>query len=458
MPRPRLLIISHDIVAAKMAGPGMRYYEMARAIQDAVVAVTLAIPNLPGQSSPSKGQSRPLDCVTYAFDRPAELRALVEALTDEVRDVVLVSSFLVDKFPFLAALKQRVVVDFYDPFVLENLYYYLDQPLSIQESLNERSVQLTNQLAQIGDFFLCGNERQRDYWLGVLTANGRVNPHTFAQDPSLHSLIDIVGIGIPDREPVRKPLLRGIHPIIPADAKIVLWGGGIWNWLDPLSLIRAWPQVLEHLPHARLIFLGVRHPNPDVPEHQMASQALQLAQETGEKDRTILFIEWLEYEEREALLLEADLGVMLQPVHLETRYSIRTRVLDYVWAELPLVISNGDITSEWVSEYHLGKTVPPSQPAETARAICELLGQPKTSFASGFKPLKEKYRWTQVVLPLVDFCLKGSKTSQSEGFSPALIPGSAGWKYRWSRARQVLQQEGWKSLIRKARRALRRRT
>ncbi len=103
----------------------------------------------------------------------------------------------------------------------------------------------------MGDYFLCGNERQRDYWLGILTANGRINPRTFNQDPTLLSLIDIVGVGIPDREPVHtdglcpRPLLRGIHPIIPDDAKIVLWGGGIWNWLDPLTLINAWPQVLE---------------------------------------------------------------------------------------------------------------------------------------------------------------------------------------------------------------------
>ncbi len=447
MSKPRLLIISHDIVDVKMAGPGMRYFEMSRAAPDSV-EVTLAVPNRAGQISAQRVQF-----ASYSFEKPAELRDLVEA-----HDVVLVSSFLIDKFSFLAGLKQRVIVDFYDPFVLENLYYYLDQPPAIQQSLNEKSVQLTNQLAQIGDFFICGNERQRDYWLGVLTANGRVDPGAFAQDPSLRSLIEVVGIGIPDREPVQATLLRGIHPAIPEDAKIVLWGGGIWNWLDPLTLISAWPQVLEHIPQARLVFLGTRHPNPEVPAHQMAARALQLAEKIGQKDKTIVFIEWLEYEAREALLLEADLGVLLQPVHLETRYSIRTRVMDCIWAELPLLISRGDITSEWVVQHRLGKTVPAGQTAQAAEAICELLAQPKASFSDGFKLIKAWYRWSQVVQPLVNYCLNGRKTSNTHPLSVRLMEahprGTATWKYRLARARQVIRQEGWKSFLKKIHRHL----
>ncbi|HIE57750.1 MAG TPA: glycosyltransferase family 2 protein, partial [Anaerolineales bacterium] len=40
----RLLIVSHDVVDEKMAGPGMRYLEMARALQGQGLLVTLAIP------------------------------------------------------------------------------------------------------------------------------------------------------------------------------------------------------------------------------------------------------------------------------------------------------------------------------------------------------------------------------------------------------------------------------
>ena len=40
----RLLIISPDVVAEKMAGPGIRYWEMSRTLAGQL-AVTLAVPN-----------------------------------------------------------------------------------------------------------------------------------------------------------------------------------------------------------------------------------------------------------------------------------------------------------------------------------------------------------------------------------------------------------------------------
>ena len=394
--QPRLLIVSHDVVDNHMAGPGMRYLEIARSLS-ADLNVVLAVP------TKTSLDIQDLQIVRYWEDRPESLEILINNT-----DVVLLSGYLVEKFPFLERTRVRLVVDLYDPFVLENLYYYLNEPLDAQESLNKHAVGITNRLAKAGDFFICGNERQRDYWMGVLTANGRTNPRNFAIDQSLRSLIDVVGIGIPDREPRHRPLLRGIHPRIPIEARIVLWGGGIWNWLDPLTLIRAWPEVIAQHPDARLVFLGTRHPNPLVPRHDMAKKAEDLAKEIGEKDRSIIFIEWLSYEEREALLCEADVGVTLHPLHVETRYSLRTRVLDYIWARLPILITEGDITSEWVQQYGFGKVVPPFDRASVASELYAILEQPKKEWAPFFNPLHESLRWSRVVEPLKRYCLEGS--------------------------------------------------
>ena len=112
--------------------------------------------------------------------------------------------------------------------------------------------------------------------------------------------------------------MRGLRPEFPPDCRIVLWGGGVWDWLDPLTLVRAWPQVLAACPQARLIFLGTRHPNPDVPQHRVVGQLEALADQLGERDRTIFFYEWLSYDEREALLSEADVGVTLHAHHIDS--------------------------------------------------------------------------------------------------------------------------------------------
>ncbi len=104
----------------------------------------------------------------------------------------------------------------------------------------------------------------------------------------------------------------------------------------------------------------------------------------GEKDRTVFFIEWLPYEDREALLSEADIGVTLHTRHVETHFSIRTRVLDYIWARLPILVSEGDVTSEWVHEYALGRVIRPQDSDAVTQAILEILSVPKSSWYPQF--------------------------------------------------------------------------
>ncbi len=36
-----------------------------------------------------------------------------------------------------------------------------------------------------------------------------------------------------------RPAIKGVVPGIGPDDKVILWGGGIYNWFDPLTLLRA---------------------------------------------------------------------------------------------------------------------------------------------------------------------------------------------------------------------------
>jgi len=434
--RPKLLIVSHDLVGEKMAGPGIRYVEMSRALSEDL-RVTLAVPSKTNLTVPG------VSLVDY---KPQQSQTLKDICNDQ--DIILISSYLIDKHPFLWNTHAKVVVDLYDPFVLENLHYFQSESMDAQLILHEQSVQLTNRLVKTGDFFICGNERQKDFWMGVLTANGRVNPLNYQEDPSLQNLIDVVGIGYPDHEPSMEPLMRGNHPLIPKDARVVLWGGGIWNWLDPLTLIRAWSTIVEAQPKARLIILGTRHPNPDIPQHKMANDAQILASEIGEKDKTILFIEWLSYKDRESLLSEADVGIVLHPVHIETRYSIRTRVVDYLWAKLPVVITEGDITSDWIREYGIGTVVPPFDNEAVSAALIEILERPKEAWFAAFEPLDDFFSMSQVVSPLRNYCLSGSHSADRQMLSESRYQSepTSSWGTKFARARFILHSEGWRGL------------
>src|SRR5205814_489039 len=119
---------------------------------------------------------------------------------------------------------------------------------------------------------------QRDLWLGFLAALGRIDEHQYARDPTLRSLVDVVPFGMPTEPPLSAgPVLKGVVEGIGRDDRVLLWGGGIWDWLDPLTVIRA----VAALPRddVRLFFLGTRHPHPGMREMPVARRARELADE-----------------------------------------------------------------------------------------------------------------------------------------------------------------------------------
>ena len=138
-------------------------------------------------------------------------------------------------------------------------------------------------------------------------------------------------------------------PGIGADDKILLWPGGIWNWFDPLTVIRAVHEISLRRDDVRLYFLGVKHPNPEIPDMAMAGEAVALADELGLRDRVVFFnFGWVPYAERGRYLLEADVAVSAHFDDIETRFAFRTRFLDCLWAGLPIVTTRGDTLGELI--------------------------------------------------------------------------------------------------------------
>lgn len=388
--RSRLLIVSPDMVGVNMGGVGMRYWELSRVLSQ-YATVTLAVPR------ETTLQAQGFAVRVYTQGKESTLRLLAADA-----DVILLSGFIAYHHPFLKQVTQHMIIDLYDPTVLENLERFSARPAEEQLAHNRVGVLNYNELFALGDFFVCASEKQRDYWLGGLTAAGRVTPEVYAADPTLRHLIDVLPFGLQDTAPEHHhDVLKGVYPGIPADAKVILWGGGVWDWLDPLTLIKALPRVLEEVPQARLFFMGTKHPNPDVPPSQMVQRAIDCAEGLGLKDSVVFFNDWVPYAQRSNYLLEADLGLSLHGDHIETRFSFRTRLIDYLWANLPMVVSAGDVLSDLAETHGVGVAVPPGDVAAVAQAIIDLLQAPVP--AARFAPLVENFRWSSVARPLVKY-------------------------------------------------------
>ena len=381
-----VLVISHDVVGEQMAGPGIRYYHLARVLAREF-QVVLAVP----AESTLKSHQDFVVLPYHSGEEPALKDAIQQAR------VVLVPAVHLVSIPPLLNSSVPLVIDGYDPFVAETLF--------LQRETDGLQVNLA-QAYLAGDFFICASERQRDWWMGILEAYGRINPYTFDRDPSLRCLVDVVPFGLPETSPRHtRQVLKGTWPGIGAEDKIILWGGGLWPWLDPLTAIRALGQVWQRRRDVRLIFPGTRHPNPEmggIPTHNEA--AFQLARELGLLDSAVFFGEWVPYDDWPNVLLESDIALTLHYDTLETRLAFRSRVLDCAWAGLPVVATRGDATSELVAQYEMGVVVDYEDADGVSEAILHLLEMPRDAFSGRFEQARRELTWERAARPLVEFC------------------------------------------------------
>ncbi len=411
------LMLSHDVVGEQMAGPGVRAWELAHVLARHL-PVTLAVPA--GTPPPPSSTVR---TVAYSHQDQAGVQRLAEE-----HAALLLSGPLLYHFPALAQLEQPMAVDLYIPSIFENLEIHGARPLEERLAIHAADLGLLNRLLQAGDFFLCASERQRDLWLGALLANNRVNPQAYSGDVTLRKLIDVVPFGLPSRRPVHsRRVLKGVVPGIGREDRVILWGGGIWEWLDPITLIEAVARLAGTGQPVRLFFLGVRHPNPDVPEMARVRQARERSQELGILGSHVFFNTWVPYEERQNYLLEADVGASLHLDQVETRFSFRTRVLDYIWAGLPMVLAAGDSMSDLVQAQGLGILVPPRDVEALTRALQAFLSQPdpRAAYAPAFDALRPQLTWERLAAPLLAFALDPWRTTAREAAAAGAQPGPA---------------------------------
>ncbi len=157
---------------------------------------------------------------------------------------------------------------------------------------------------------------------------------------------------------------------------------------------------------------------------RMAEATQRLSQELGLTGRHIFFNDWVPYAERADYLLDADIGLSLHFDHIESHFSYRTRLLDYIWAGLPMVATHGDFLGGLAAARGLAKTVRPQDPHEVAQALLAWIAEPggRATFADRASALAEELRWAKAVQPLLEFCRHPYRAADRLGVrtSPAL--------------------------------------
>lgn len=427
----RVLLLAPSPIQTNMAGPAIRFVEFARHLSARGFPVVLGSPT-PVESDQDPG----FELVHY---HRRNLPGLLERA-----GMVVIQGLVLQRHPIIKRSGKPLVVDLYDPIFLESLALFRPDDPDGPPRHNYHLARLM-ETVEAGDFFLCASTRQRDLWLGFLAGLNRINPATFGADPNLRNLIDIVPFGLAEDPPERTgPGPRAIPGVGPKD-ELVLWNGGIWDWLSPEPLVEALGLLAQSRPGLKLVFMGVRNPDSRLGESAALGRVRDLVDRLGLVDR-VIFNGWVPYDQRADFLLEAAVGACLYPSGLETDYSFRTRLLDLIWAGRPILCSGGDDLGRLVSEHQLGLVLESHEPGEVARALERLLGGEfqTPELAVRASALAGELGWSRAITPLADFCAAPSRAADKAGTYPSRPQARFSLSYY---ARRVRERIGNKTLI-----------
>lgn len=395
----RIALVSSEPVRPRMAGIGIRYFELARRLPERGVDVVLVSPADPEETA---GLSLPgVEVRRFERGRLAHLLHGCDAAVAQgqlANDVVL-------ELPQLP-----VAIDLYDPWLVENLSYAAT--LGLDPYRNDHATWVL-QMSR-GDFFLCSSEEQRTYYLGFLTALGRVNPERLERDPDLETLIAPVPFGVPGELPPHRPVLPAREPGGPEEHRLLF--GGVYDWYDPWTLLDA----LEHLDVPGWTLLLVRNPNAEGTPQRLLGEVEARCRKLGWWGSRVRTVDWVPADRRYDLLRDVDLLVAPHTPSLETRLSLRTRFLDALAAGCPVITSEGGTMSRLLREHGAGWVVPTRDAAALARALREVLtaGEPALQARrEGARELLRAFSWDRALAPLLRFCREPWRDETKERFA-----------------------------------------
>lgn len=396
-----------------MAGPGIRYFELAKELAK-YFYVTLFSP----YESDIKNSNFKIELMN-ANQPKLGLSSKIKNF-----DVVLSQNLPPYLLAKIRKLGIKYIADLYDPVLIEVLEYTKDDNPRLRGATYNFNFYTTALQLASANHILCASQTQLNFYAGMLSGRKILNPNFYDQSPDLAKFATIAPFGLRSASPkaTNSNEIYKKFPGIKKGDKVIYWGGGVWNWFDPIAPIKAVEILSKKRSDIKLFFLGVKHPNPKVKAMKAATRAYDYAKEHGLLDKFVFMnFDWVPYEERTNYLLESAIGVSTHFNNAETRFSFRTRVLDYLWANLPMILTRGDAFADLCARENLGVVVDFEKPQEIAEAAEKIIDDEKFSaeIKKNIARVKKDFYWeiiTKDIARIIDDGLWTERKRSCAGF------------------------------------------
>ncbi len=392
--KSRIAIFASEPVTGRIGGLGIRQLEIAR-----VLSRFFEVRLLTPYEITNHKETFPIQKISYEYQNTLETH---------VRWADAIYAHHTAIANYAKKYKTPIAVDLLVHEYFEGLEKEpLDEMKRWEKNVHFSSsvLNLSRQLA-MGDFFVCPSERSRDYYLGALTLMGKLDPEVYSKDPEFKSIVDVVPFGMPSGKPKKgKRFFRGVLPGVKENDFIILWGGTLANWYDVETPLRALNQISQTHPEIKLVFTGFANPMQTKPT-QTYIRSEKLAKKWKLLDKSVFFYkEWIPYENRQFYLTECDAGIVTFSDHIENRFSQRIRLLDYVWANLPVLTNPGNVLGDWIKDNELGETLPFGDDRALAKVMVDWAKNPEKirQIKKRMSLASKSLSWEKVSRPLINF-------------------------------------------------------
>lgn len=353
-----VLVHTPDVVGDRMAGPGIRAWHIACELSKHFDTTLVA-----------KAEGKERGGVTF-----------IEHGTDAARAAMRDATVLIGQ-PARGFRKrrpgQRIIYDLFDPTVLELRELYGNTPSLRQRVHLAAEWWRVSEALMRADLLICAARKQRRFYESLQSGSAPWIEVPFGIDPA-------------DAKSCPKP-----------QDDIVVWGGGVWEWLDPATAVDAIVRLNRDGVRARLLFLGRARPNVNLVDRRRDDRFDALLKRAG--PYVSANDQWVPYDERLSWLRSGKIAIMLHRRTAEAEYSIRTRLFDAIAAGIPVVATRGGFAAELVEQEGLGIVVSPGDVAGVAEAIRMLLMDDETYSAcvDSLERIRPRFTWEVVTRPLV---------------------------------------------------------
>ena len=374
-----IVVTTPDVVGERMAGPGIRAWNLARQLSGVAETVLIAKSE---DASPAPTAKGTMEDRQSCLSGQAGLPALhLSHGSAEAEDALERADILIGQ-PARGFRKrrraQKVIYDLFDPTVLELRELYGNKP-SIRQRIH-LGAEWSRLAFALGtaDVLMCAAPQQRKFY-----AQLQSNDAPWIEVP--------FGIDLAETKVCEKP-----HD------NIVIWGGGTWEWLDPATAVEAVLRVNELGVRCRLLFLGRTRPNRSLVDRRRENRFDHLLERGG--NLVSANAEWVPYRERLSWLRSGKVAIMLHRPTAEAQASIRTRLFDAIAAGVPLVSTEGGFASELIEREGLGVVVPAGDVSAVAEAIRRLLEDDvfHSSCVLNLERVRPRFAWEVVTRPLIE--------------------------------------------------------